>query len=135
SRRHWPRNARTSRRATSSTASNARRSPDSSATSAWWGRTPAAAARCWRQPRRTKCGTEARSHRERRAKRCEPAAGAFLDQEAGEVGLIERRSAVETLELVAALRSQQLELLLVLHALGDHAHLEAVGHGDDRAGD
>ena len=68
------------------------------------------------------------------AKRCEPAAGTFLDQETGEIGLVEWRPAVEALEFVAALRAQQLELLLVLHALGDHAHLEAVlhelGHAD-----
>src|SRR6266571_4218891 len=59
---------------------------------------------------------------------------AFPD-ETYEVFLRERRAAQVALEFIAALLAQHVELLSQLHALGDHVHLQAVGHRDDRPRD
>src|ERR1700682_4067783 len=60
---------------------------------------------------------------------------ALLGEEAHELGLLQGRAAIIALELVTALVSKQVELVLVLDAFGDDAHPQAVRQGDHRARD
>jgi len=68
-----------------------------------------------------------RMWRSRTPGRLEEARGEFLGRQ--------RRAAEEALDLLAAGASEELLLFGVLHPFGDHRQLQAVGEGDDGAGD
>ena len=53
----------------------------------------------------------------------------------GELAGRHRLAEQVALHLVAVVLAQEVELRLGLHALGDHRQAQAVGHGDDGAGD
>ncbi|MCY1276714.1 hypothetical protein D9M70_253820 [compost metagenome] len=59
----------------------------------------------------------------------------MVDVQRGELVRRHRPAEEEALHLVARVFAEEVQLFLALHALGDHHQVQAVGHGDDGAGD
>ena len=59
----------------------------------------------------------------------------MLAQQRLKVVTLHRRSAVETLKLIAAFVAQRIKLMLFLYAFSDNFHRQAVRHGNNGAGD